>query len=67
MKFRQWYNMDEQWRYAKWNKTVIQHKYCILKFIWGMQFRQLYQEREENGGGQGFEKREGNVKLLFSR
>jgi len=32
-----------------------------------MQFRQLYGERKENSGGQGFEKREGNVKLLFSR
>lgn len=30
------YNMDEPWRYAKWNKSITKEQMLIIPFTWGI-------------------------------
>lgn len=36
--------------YAKWNKLVIEKKYCMITLIWRVKNRQGYKSEEKNTG-----------------
>lgn len=45
------YNVDKSQKHTKWKKQDIHtHKYCIILFIWNVQKRKIYSNRQQIRG-----------------